>query len=127
MKTIKYLVFSINDQEYAIKSDSIIEIIFYDKVIDIPLCCDYVLGMILVRNSVVTLIDLVKKLNLKPKKYQILHRKPEAIIVKTDNGGKIAIKVDHCSNLIKPDIVKDNTIINNNTSIVVLDVNNLFN
>ena len=126
MTSIKYLVFSTNDQEYAIKSDSIVEIIFYDKVINIPCCPDYVLGIILVRNSVATLVDLVKKLNLKPKKHQESHRKPEAIVVKTDSGNKIAIKVDRCSNLIKPDTIKDNIIINNNTSIVVLDVNNLF-
>lgn len=60
----KYVIFRINDEYFAVKISQVLEIIYSQEVFKVPDVPSYVEGLINVRGSVYTLINMRKRLNI---------------------------------------------------------------
>lgn len=60
----KHVIFRINNEYFAVKVSQVLEIIYSQEVFKVPDVPSYVEGLINVRGSVYTLINLRKRLNI---------------------------------------------------------------
>ena len=64
-KTNEYLIFKVLEQEFAIDLDQSREILEIDNLTSVPDSPAYIKGIIKVRDQIIPIVDLAKKMNLK--------------------------------------------------------------
>lgn len=75
----KYLVFRLNDHQYAVPLSHVKEVIGLPNVIPVPQSPTYLLGLINLRGKVISAIDLKKKLSMTKAPEQI--KRPAVILI----------------------------------------------
>jgi purine-binding chemotaxis protein CheW len=104
-KTNEYLIFKILEQEFAIDLDQSREIIEINEITLVPDSPDYIKGIIKVRDEIIPIVDLAKKMNLKSKKDK------NKVIIVSIQGVIVGLLVDQISEIVKVDkINKANTL-----------------
>lgn len=91
MEYFKVLIFTLNNQEYAIDIESIERIINYKDITTIIDAQNYVEGTIDYEDGILTIINLVKLFNIDE---ECDSEKDEKIVVITSEELKIGVKVD---------------------------------
>ncbi|GIX40914.1 MAG: chemotaxis protein CheW [Leptospiraceae bacterium] len=92
----KYVIFTLDEEEYGFDVSRVLEIVRLEKLIPIPHSKDYFLGMVDIRGKVIPVIDLKKKLAI----HQENSLRPEKLIVIELFGKKVAVAVDKVLNVI---------------------------
>lgn len=90
----KLAVFTIAGEEFGIELNRVVEIIRPQKTTFLPNVPDFIDGVINLRGTVITVMDLRKRLNVKPSSSR------EKIIVASMHGEKIGILVDTVKEII---------------------------
>ncbi len=90
----RFIIFTISTEEFGIEIDKVIEIIRPQKVTHFPGVPVYVSGVFNLRGSVIPLIDMRKRLNVKP-----LPNREKILIVKLHNG-RIGLLVDSVKEIL---------------------------
>jgi purine-binding chemotaxis protein CheW len=90
----RFIIFTISGEEFGIEISRVIEIIRPQKVTHFPGVPVYVSGVFNLRGSVIPLIDMRKRLNVKP-----IPNKEKVLIVKLHNG-RIGLLVDSVSEIL---------------------------
>ncbi|RCW50422.1 chemotaxis protein CheW [Halanaerobium sp. ST460_2HS_T2] len=104
-KTNEYLIFKILEQEFAIDLDQSREIIEINEITLVPDSPDYIKGIIKVRDEIIPIVDLAKKMNLESKKDK------NKVIIVSIQGVIVGLLVDQISEIVKVDkINKANTL-----------------
>jgi purine-binding chemotaxis protein CheW len=93
--TEKYLTFFIEEQIFAVKSSSVIEIIRMQPITFMPKLPPYVKGVINLRGKIVPLIDLRIKLGKEPKEYD----EHTSIVVLDTNDTSVGFIVDRVNDV----------------------------
>lgn len=75
----KYLVFRLNDFQYAVPLSDVKEVIGLPNVVPVPQSPSFLIGLINLRGKVISAIDLKKKLDM-PKNVDLIKR-PAVILV----------------------------------------------
>lgn len=75
----KYLVFRLNDHQYAVPLSDVKEVIGLPNVIPVPQSPNFLIGLINLRGKVISAIDLKKKLDMPKHAEQI--KRPAVILV----------------------------------------------
>ncbi len=99
MNNIKFLIFTLFEEEYALDIGCVQEIIRLGKFFPVPEAADFVEGVMPFRGKVITLINLRKKLGLPPRAAQQTDR----IIIVHVKDHWIGIVVDVVSGVIDID------------------------
>jgi purine-binding chemotaxis protein CheW len=92
----KYVIFTLDDEEYGFDVSRVIEIVRLEKLIPIPHSKEYFMGMVDIRGKVIPVIDLKKKLYI----YQENSQNPEKLIIVELFNKRIALAVDKVLNVI---------------------------
>ncbi|MFN3605198.1 MAG: chemotaxis protein CheW [Leptonema sp. (in: bacteria)] len=87
----KYVIFTLDEEEYGFDVLKILEIMRLDNLIDIPHSKDYFMGMVDVRGKVIPVIDFKKKLQIQ----QETSAKPDKLIIVEIHNKKIGLAVDN--------------------------------
>jgi purine-binding chemotaxis protein CheW len=90
----KFVVFTVSGEEFGIGLDRIFEIIKPQKATPLPGVPNYISGVINLRGAVLPLMDMRKRLNVKP-----VPKKEKIIIVKM-HGEKIGLLVDSVKEIL---------------------------
>lgn len=85
---MRYVVFSLADQQYALSIDCITEVALPEKVTPLPGSEPYVKGVMNLRGKVIPLIDLAEKLSFQTRS------KKEKVIVAEISGKVVGFLVD---------------------------------
>ncbi len=89
-KENKFIIFTMDEEEYGINISQVLEIVRLENIIPIPHSVEYFMGMIDIRGKVIPVIDFKKKLRLKTEHSQ----KPEKLIIIEFEGQRIGLAVD---------------------------------
>ncbi|MCS7204187.1 MAG: chemotaxis protein CheW [Leptospiraceae bacterium] len=92
----KYVIFTLDEEEYGFSVEKVIEIVKMEKVIPIPNSKEYFMGMVDIRGKVIPAIDLKKKLQIHTESSQ----KPERLIIIDIFDKRIALAVDNVLNVL---------------------------
>ena len=93
----QYLLFSIEDDNFVVPVESVNQIEFYDSSKKVPGSPDYVLGITKLRDKIVTIIHLAKRLKI----HENDPEKGMNLIIYIEKGSKIiGILVDRVSNIV---------------------------
>ncbi len=95
---IQFIVFTIGDEKYGVDVKQAREIIPSTKLTKVPNSPDFVLGVINLREEIIPIIDLKKKLRLTSDSQ--VKKEEKIIIVELDNS-LIGMKVDNVSEMIR--------------------------
>ena len=100
------VIFKLQDEEFAIDIDDILEIVRYEGFTDIPITKEYILGMINLRGEVIPVVSLMTKLGLKEKKFE-----EGNILISKINGSKVGFFVESVSDIVNIplNIIKENS------------------
>ncbi|WP_089655317.1 chemotaxis protein CheW [Halanaerobium congolense] len=96
-KINEYLIFKIKDQKFAIDLDKSREILEIDNVTLVPDSPDYIEGIIKLREEIIPIVDLGKKINFKSKKDK------NKVIIVSIQGVIVGLLVDQISEIVKVD------------------------
>ncbi|PTX14786.1 chemotaxis protein CheW [Halanaerobium congolense] len=96
-KINEYLIFKIKDQKFAIDLDKSREILEIDNVTLVPDSPDYIEGIIKLREEIIPIVDLGKKINFKSKKDK------NKVIIVSIQGVIVGLLVDQISEIVKID------------------------
>lgn len=100
----RYLNFSLGKEEYAILLLSVKEVIAIPEITSLPFTPDYYLGIMNLRGQVISVIDLRKKLMIKPT------QSTETAIIICDMGSfSLGVVVDSINSVITPNEVDIST------------------
>lgn len=99
----RFIIFTISGEEFGIELNNVIEIIRPRKVTHFPGVPVYVSGVFNLRGSVIPLIDMRKRLNVKP----LPNR--EKVLIANIHGGKAGLLVDSVREIL---IINDKEICN---------------
>lgn len=91
MKTLNLLIFKINQENFVIEIDNLVQIIRYIKPTPIPKTPSFIEGIIVLRNMVVPVINLKKRLFGEQEEKE---KKPKIFIAKI-NDLTLGFKVDN--------------------------------
>ncbi len=88
---MKFLIFQLNDEYYALDQQYVSEIITIPKITSVPLAKDYCVGVSFVRDKLVEIIDLKVKFKIKSN-----NKSPQnpVLIITTFNNNKLAFIAD---------------------------------
>lgn len=92
----KYVIFTLDEEEYGFKVEKVIEIVKLEKIIPIPHSKDYFMGMVDIRGKVLPAIDLKKKLLIHDEN----SLKPEKLIIIEIFDKRVALAVDNVLNVM---------------------------
>ncbi len=90
----KFAVFTISGEEFGLELDKILEIVKSQESISLPSVPNYINGVINLRGTVIPLMDLRKRLNVKPSPQK------ERVIVTKMHGEKIGLLVDSVKKIV---------------------------
>ncbi len=90
----KFTVFTIADEEFGIQLDRVVEIVKPRKATSLPSLPAFIDGVINLRGTVIPLIDLRKRFNVKPSTSK------EKIIVTKLHGEKIGLLIDNVKEIV---------------------------
>ncbi|WP_256208235.1 chemotaxis protein CheW [Halanaerobium congolense] len=90
-------MFKIKDQKFAIDLDKSREILEIDNVTLVPDSPDYIEGIIKLREEIIPIVDLGKKINFKSKKDK------NKVIIVSIQGVIVGLLVDQISEIVKID------------------------
>ncbi len=93
----KYIIFSINDQNFGIAIDKTKEIIGVQEIKPIPNTASYILGVINLRGEVVPVVGVRRKFGMNEKEFD----RDTCIIILDIKDKSIGLVVDSVSDLIK--------------------------
>ncbi len=93
----KYVIFTLDDEEYGFDVSNVLEIVRIENIIPIPHSKDYFMGMIDIRGKVIPVIHLKKKLLI----HQENSQKPEKLIVVELFEKRVGLAVDKVINVIQ--------------------------
>jgi purine-binding chemotaxis protein CheW len=99
----RYLLFKLNDEDYAINSNEIREIIDYTDITPIPKMNPAVLGVANIRGELYGVIDLKKRLNLPPSE---ITKRTSFVLVNAygeKDDQKVALLVDSVEEVVEVD------------------------
>ncbi len=94
---IKLLVFTLDDEEYAVNISELQEIIPMLEITHVPNAPDFIKGILNLRGSIVVVLDLEKRFHLERKKKV----KQSHIIVTEINNNRFGITVDSVKEILK--------------------------
>ncbi len=89
------IIFKLEDEEFAMDIDDILEIVRYEGFTEVPVTKEYILGMINLRGEVVPVVSLMTKLGLKEKTFE-----EGNILISEINGSKVGFFVESVSDII---------------------------
>jgi purine-binding chemotaxis protein CheW len=95
----KFIEFCLGEENYAIPLLHVREVISVTETTLIPNAPSYFVGIMNLRGQVITIIDLRKKLNIKP----MQHNKEEAVIIVNAGGLHIGLTVDSINKVMEID------------------------
>lgn len=95
----RFLVFSLGAEDYAIPLLRVKEVIGIPKVTPIPQSPSHILGLINLRGSIISLMDLSQKLNIKSK-----GKEESSVIICDLNGIYIGVVVDSINSVVTPKV-----------------------
>ncbi len=90
----KFAVFTISGEEFGLKLDKIAEIVKSQETVSLPGVPNYINGVINLRGTVIPLMDLRKRLNVKPSPQK------ERFIITKMHGEKIGLLVDSVKKIV---------------------------
>lgn len=90
MKTLNLLIFKVGPEFFVVEIDNLIQIIKYIKPTPIPKSPEFIEGIIVLRNMVIPVIDLKKRLF---EKVEEIAKRPKVFIAKIDDIA-VGFKVD---------------------------------
>ncbi|MBI3610096.1 MAG: purine-binding chemotaxis protein CheW [Nitrospirae bacterium] len=91
--------FKVDDKQYAIDITKIIEIIYYKKATPLPQSPEFIEGVVDLRNRVIPVLDLKKRLQLLSK----TDRRPNHILIVRVHDKTIGIVVDEVQQVLSVD------------------------
>ncbi len=100
------VIFKLEEEEFAMDIDDILEIVRYEGFTDIPVAKEYILGMINLRGEVIPVVSLMTKLGLKEHSFE-----EGNILISMVNGSKTGFFVESVSDIVN---IPLNTIKENN-------------
>lgn len=86
----QFVVFSINNQQYTLPIDEVVEIIRMQTITNVPGTADYIMGMINLRGKIIPIISLRERFSMPMTSF---NSKTRIIIVQND-GEHIGLLVD---------------------------------
>ncbi|HIP02876.1 MAG TPA: hypothetical protein EYH01_00625 [Campylobacterales bacterium] len=89
------VIFKLEDEEFAMDIDDILEIVRYEGFTEVPVTKAYILGMINLRGEVVPVVSLMSKLGLKEKTFE-----EGNILISEIDGSKVGFFVESVSDII---------------------------
>lgn len=92
----RFLEFSLGQEEYAIPLLSVREVISLPETTPIPKAPPHFLGIMNLRGQVISVVDLRKKLNIKPKEEDL----EESVIIVDIEGMNLGIVVDSINTVL---------------------------
>ena len=99
-KNIKHVLFQIDEHYFALTSEHIIDIINHNKITNVPLASNFVLGLHDLRGRIVTCLDTRIILGLNPTDIS----KPNMLIVIKNGDEDYSLTVDHIISITELDI-----------------------
>jgi purine-binding chemotaxis protein CheW len=93
----RYLCFSLGTEEYAIPLLAVREVIAFPEITPVPQAADHFLGIVNLRGQIVSVIDLRRKLSIKPSETA-----ETAVIICDLNPNSIGVVVDSTNCVINP-------------------------
>lgn len=93
---LKYVVFTMREEEYGLEVSKVHEIVRIEKIIPVPHSRPYFLGMMDIRGKVIPIIDLKRKLILDEGDGTVPDR---AIIIEVEKR-RVGLAVDRVSNVV---------------------------
>lgn len=97
---MKYLIFTLKDEEFAIEISRVVEILRPQKVFEMPELPDFIQGVINVRGLIIPVVDMRKRLGL-PKAER------EMIVIINYGRDRVGLIVDEVKEIIE---IEDNEI-----------------
>jgi purine-binding chemotaxis protein CheW len=94
---LRYLRFSLGEEEYALELLRVREVIALPEVTPIPQTPPYFLGIINLRGQVITVVDLRSKLSIKPRA-----QSEEAVIICDLGSISLGVLVDSINSVVAP-------------------------
>ncbi len=94
---VKLLVFTLDDEEYAVEITELQEIISMSEITHVPNTPEFIKGILNLRGSIVVVVDLEKRFHLERKEKV----KQEHIVVTEINKNKFGIAVDKVKEILK--------------------------
>lgn len=100
------VIFKLQEEEFAMDIDDILEIVRYEGFTDVPATNDFILGMINLRGEIIPVVSLMTKLGLKERTYE-----EGNILISTVNGSKTGFFVESVSDIVNIplNIIKENS------------------
>jgi purine-binding chemotaxis protein CheW len=100
------VIFKLQEEEFAIDIDDILEIVRYEGFTDIPISKEYILGMINLRGEIIPVVSLMTKLGLKESRFD-----EGNILISRVNGSKVGFFVESVSDIVNIplNIIKENS------------------
>ncbi len=92
----KFVIFTLDEEEYGFDVLKILEIMRLENLIYVPHSKDYFMGMVDVRGKVIPVIDLKKKLQI----HQENSNKPDKLIIVEVQNKRIALAVDNVLSVV---------------------------
>lgn len=96
--THKFIVFSLDDEDYGIDLDHIEEIIRHITITNVPSSPEDILGVTKVRDEIIPVIDIKNILGIGQ-----MDDDRDEVIIMAHGDRKFAAPVDHVKNIISPD------------------------
>lgn len=100
MTSSHYLVFTLDDQSYALCLEAVERVVRTVQLTLVPEAPDILSGLINVRGSIIPVLDIRKRLRLPPRDVEIQDR----MIVSKTSSRSIAIVVDRIEGLVEFDL-----------------------
>jgi len=100
------VIFKLEDEEFAIDIDDILEIVRYEGFTDVPITKEYILGMINLRGEVIPVVSLMTKLGLKEKRFE-----EGNILISRVKSSKVGFFVESVSDIVNIplNVIKENS------------------
>jgi len=100
------VIFKLQDEEFAIDIDDILEIVRYEGFTDIPITKEFILGMINLRGEIIPVVSLMTKLGLKESRFD-----EGNILISRVNGAKVGFFVESVSDIVNIplNVIKENS------------------
>jgi purine-binding chemotaxis protein CheW len=95
-ETVQLLTFKLDDQEYALNIDNVVQVVRMVAVTKAPKAPDFVEGMLNLRGRVIPVVDLRKRCGLPVKPYDL---NTQLLIARTDSR-TMALMVDGVSEVL---------------------------
>jgi len=97
LREIQLVIFKIGKEEFAVNIRQVREIVRLIPITPIPRCADFIEGVVNLRGQVLIIMDLAKRLNLKPSP----HGEKTRIVVVEVNDSSIGMIVDDVTEVLR--------------------------